>query len=144
MAAAFPAQSIPNSSVDQQFAFAKRVTARLLLSAAEVVCSYPQKSGEEALRPSPLLGGLVGQAVPPVDANHRPAPLEELTHDPAPPLGDNRYVRGGMSVIADQSACNTCIKEATLFRGEIFSEEERNLSGSFWGHHVSKELSADP
>jgi probable DNA repair protein len=98
---------IPNSSVEQQFAFAKRTTARLLRSADQVICSYPQQSGEEALRPSPMLSGMqeVGQALLPADGNQRPAPLEELIHDPAPPLGDNRYVKGGMSVIADQSAC---------------------------------------
>jgi RecB family exonuclease len=33
------------------------------------------------------------------------ATLEELSGEIAPPLGEQRFVKGGMSVIADQSAC---------------------------------------
>ena len=44
---------MPHSSPDRELHYARRVTARLLASAPEVVCSYPLFSGEEQLRASP-------------------------------------------------------------------------------------------
>jgi probable DNA repair protein len=96
---------MPNSSVEQQFAFAKRVTSRLWISAGEVICSWPMRSGEEALRPSPLLSDMADAEFSDSVNIHLPAALQELADDAAPPLGEDRFVGGGMSVIADQSAC---------------------------------------
>ena len=55
--AATPA-GMPHSSPERELAYARRVTARLLASAPEVVCSYPLFSGEEKLRVSPLIEAL--------------------------------------------------------------------------------------
>ena len=49
---------MPHSSPERELAYARRVTERLLDSAAEVVCSYPLFSGEEKLRVSPLIEAL--------------------------------------------------------------------------------------
>ena len=49
---------MPHSSPERELAYARRVTERLLDSAPEVVCSYPQYSGDEKLRVSPLIENL--------------------------------------------------------------------------------------
>jgi ATP-dependent helicase/nuclease subunit B len=99
------AAGVPNSSAELQYSYAKSVTARLLASASEVVCSYPLREGEEGLRASPLIAGLARVEMP-QELGSDPLPeLEELTDDAAPPLDADRFVKGGMSVIADQSAC---------------------------------------
>jgi probable DNA repair protein len=99
------AAGAPGSSAEQQAAYAARVTARLLAAAPEVICSYPERDGEEMLRPSPLIAGL------PVIQDERPGALfeaielEVVADDQAPPLAGNSVQRGGMNVVADQSAC---------------------------------------
>ena len=106
----------PNSSVDLQFARARRTMGALLRSAAEVVCSYPERDSETALRASPILTGMPirvdrSLAAPvqyrldgTLELDGR-VDLEAVEDDHAPPLGAERFVKGGMSVIADQSAC---------------------------------------
>jgi ATP-dependent helicase/nuclease subunit B len=100
------AAGVPNSTVEAQFAQAKRITGRLLRAADTVVCSYPLREAEAGLRPSPFLkdmpeweGISVGTEEP------KGVALEMLVADFAPQLGAERLVRGGMSVIADQSKC---------------------------------------
>jgi ATP-dependent helicase/nuclease subunit B len=96
---------IPLSSVDLQFELAKRMTSRLLRSADKVVCSYPAGDGEASLRPSPFLVQMAEWQPPAPPEPDLAATLEVLEDDVAPPLGEDRFVKGGMSVIADQSAC---------------------------------------
>jgi probable DNA repair protein len=100
---------MPNSSVDLQYALARRMNGRLLRSADEVICSYPTTDGEASLRPSPFLAGIAEVQMPGFVSlsfsASRSAGLEMLEGDAAPPLGEDRFVKGGMSVIADQSAC---------------------------------------
>ena len=106
----------PNSSVDLQFLHARRTMGALLRSAVDVVCSYPERDSEAALRASPILKGMPMR----VDRSlAKPAQyrldgtlelegrvdLEAVEDEQAPPLGTERFVKGGMSVIADQSAC---------------------------------------
>jgi probable DNA repair protein len=95
----------PNSSVEQQYGYASRVTARLLRSASEVVCSYPLLHGEEALRASPLIAGLEIMEPNEPEPVSQAAELEEVTRDAAPPFEEGSFMKGGMSVLADQSAC---------------------------------------
>jgi RecB family exonuclease len=99
------AAGIPNSTVEREYARVKRATARLLASGHEVVCSYRRTNGDEELRPSPLIAGL--EEFPSLEELVRtpPAVLEVVAVDPAPPLAGDRFVKGGMGVIADQSAC---------------------------------------
>jgi len=97
---------VPRSSVELQAALARRITGRLLRSADDVVLSYPESDGETELRPSPLLE-MAGRRMA-MGARRdvsAAAELEALEPDNAPPLGETRLVKGGMSVIADQSAC---------------------------------------
>jgi probable DNA repair protein len=99
------AAGAPNSSIERQYSYAKLLHSRLLLSAPDTICSYPRLDGETALRPSPFLSGMASIEIP---LETKPAPVprwEQLTADPAPALTAGTFVHGGMSVIADQSAC---------------------------------------
>jgi ATP-dependent helicase/nuclease subunit B len=106
------AAGMPHSSPERELAYVRRVTRRLLDSAPEVVCSYPQYSGEEKLRVSPLIEHLP-------EATNLPAGAEtalqrifsiapKLDTPPlgdAPPLSGDAVQAGGIRVIADQAAC---------------------------------------
>jgi probable DNA repair protein len=104
---------MPHSSPERELAYGKRVTGRLLASAAEVVCSYPLFSGEEKLRVSPLI-----EAVPEVPASGvafdaplrrifaAAPPLEVQPSGQAPELAPGTVQKGGMNVLADQAACS--------------------------------------
>jgi RecB family exonuclease len=100
------AAGMPNSSVENQYAQARRITNRLLRAAEDVICSYPLRDGEAGLRPSPFL-----ESIRPAEdlPRPKPAPLPyvplETVHDVTLPLGEIPFVKGGMSVIADQAAC---------------------------------------
>ncbi len=103
---------MPHSSPDRELHYARRVTARLLASAPEVVCSYPLFSGEEQLRASPLLEALpeAAEFAAPFETSLRKifscaVPLEQQPDSQAPPLTAGTPQRGGMSVLADQAAC---------------------------------------
>jgi ATP-dependent helicase/nuclease subunit B len=100
------AADMPNSSVEAQYAQARRMTNRLFRAAEDVICSYPQRDGEAGLRPSPFLENIrQAEDLPrPKTAPTPPIQLESA-EDITAPLGEARFVKGGMSVIADQSAC---------------------------------------
>jgi probable DNA repair protein len=106
------AACMPHSSPERELAYARRITDRLLASAAEVVCSYPLFSGEEKLRVSPLIETLPEVAASDVifDAPLRrifaaTVPLEVLPVGRAPSLAPGTEQSGGMGVLADQAAC---------------------------------------
>jgi len=103
---------LPHSSPERELDHARRVTARLLDSAPEVVCSCPLFSGEEKLRTSPLI-----EALPEVDEPgtafetslrrifSAAVPLEQQPAGQGPPVAPGTPQSGGMSVLADQAAC---------------------------------------
>lgn len=104
---------LPHSSEALELQAAQAVTGRMLASAGEVVVSYPQRSGDEELRPSPLVvhlpvAGLEALRLWPVavwrDAVHESARLITLEEDPAPPLEDEQ-AKGGSAVFKLQAAC---------------------------------------
>ena len=106
------AAGMPHSSPERELAYARRVTARLLGSAPEVVCSYPQYSGDEQLRVSPLIENLPKAAGPPEAAEtalqrvfSSTAVLDGVPSGDAPPISSEAVQSGGMKVIADQAAC---------------------------------------
>ncbi len=103
---------MPHSSPDRELHYARRVTARLLASAPEVVCSYPLFSGEEQLRASPLLEALpeAAEFAAPFETSLRKifsstVPLDRQPDSQAPPLAASTLQRGGMGVLANQAAC---------------------------------------
>ena len=103
---------MPHSSPERELAYARRVTARLLGSAPEVVCSHPQYSGDEQLRVSPLIENLPEAARLPEAAEtalqrvfSSAAVLDGFPSGDAPPISSEAVQSGGMKVIADQAAC---------------------------------------
>ncbi len=106
------AAGLPHSSPERELAYARRVTARLLAAAPEVVCSFARYSGEEALRVSPLIEMLpevrAAAALPESMARRLFSTGPELDRQPAgsaPPVTPGSVQRGGMSVLKDQAAC---------------------------------------
>ena len=104
---------LPHSSEERELHVSRAITRRLLTSAVEVIVSFPQRSGDEELRPSPLITDL--SIVDPEDLRlwpastwrddvHDSARLTTLEEDPAPPL-KNEEVSGGSAVFKLQAAC---------------------------------------
>jgi ATP-dependent helicase/nuclease subunit B len=106
------AAGMPHSSPERELAYARRLTARLLSSAPEVICSYPRHSGEETLRVSPLIEPVpeVSQGAAPPDTVLRRVfaagvAMEVQPPDQAPPLAAGTLQHGGINVLQDQAAC---------------------------------------
>jgi ATP-dependent helicase/nuclease subunit B len=106
------AAGMPHSSPERELKFARSVTARLLASAPEIVCSYPSFSGEEKLRISPLIEALpeMTNSIAPFETPLRKiflasVPLDQQPLGQAPPVLPGTLQRGGMQVLADQAAC---------------------------------------
>ncbi len=106
---------MPHASAEREFEFARRVTARLLESADDVVLSHAVREEEAPLGPSPLISALPALEAPgvPVSAWRSPAwhvhaarpALEEWTDERAPALAPGERVRGGAGILRDQAAC---------------------------------------
>jgi ATP-dependent helicase/nuclease subunit B len=103
---------MPHSSPERELTYARRVTARLLASAPEVVCSYPLFSGEEKLRASPLIEELPEAAdlgatfeTPLRKIFSAAVPLDQQPDSQASPVTRGASQSGGMTVLADQAAC---------------------------------------
>ena len=104
---------LPHSSEERELQVSRTMTRRMLASANEVVVSFPQRSGDEELRPSPLITDL-SIADPEIlrlwpaptwrNIVHNSARLTPLEEDPAPPLM-NEEVKGGSAVFKLQAAC---------------------------------------
>ncbi|MGZ4824248.1 MAG: PD-(D/E)XK nuclease family protein [Terriglobales bacterium] len=103
---------MPHSSPERELNYTRSVTARLLASAPEIVCSYPLFSGEEKLRISPLIEALpeVENSIAPFETPLRKVfyaavPLDQQPMGQAPLVLPGTSQRGGMQVLADQAAC---------------------------------------
>ena len=104
---------LPHASAAIEFQFAQRLTARLLLSAGDVMVSSPRSEADEELRPSPLVAQLpAAYAViaarrdyrSQLQAEHARA-AETYMDTRAPALQDGEQVRGGAYLLTAQSAC---------------------------------------
>jgi probable DNA repair protein len=106
---------MPRAGSEQQLAWARRWTTRMLASAGQVVVSHPRRRGDEALRASALIAHLAPHgpdalAVSGVPGDvarvHEAVPtLEVLDDQRAPAVEAGKAVRGGVSVFKDQAAC---------------------------------------
>ena len=75
-------------------------------NAPVVIFSWPQRSGESPLRPSPLLAGLPRRVV--AENVLRPisrTSLETIADDRAPPVKPGEHVRGGTALLQAQAIC---------------------------------------
>jgi probable DNA repair protein len=107
--------AMPRASSEQQLAWARAWTARMLASAGEVIVSHPGKLGDEPLRPSALIADVaqgdddalnVSRVAGDARQVHQARPPAEILHDElAPAVDTSRPVHGGVSVFKDQAAC---------------------------------------
>ncbi len=101
---------LPQGSAAGMLELARRLTDEWLSCAGEVVLSFPQREEDREFEPSPLILNVPERplALPEYasyrDAVHRLRAIERGTDVKAPPLRDTA-VRGGASVLRDQSAC---------------------------------------
>ena len=102
-------RAMPRACPDTEQALANRLVQQLGAAAAEACFSYPLREGDEPLRPSPALAplgpaelgaGVPGGIAPRIFAARR---VEQLTDVLGPGVAGE--VRGGSSLLADQSAC---------------------------------------
>jgi hypothetical protein len=96
--------AVPADTLDH----ARRILARIVASATSVVLSWPLADGEAGLMPSPLLEAWGDRAVSRADdpgwfaARLCGEPLEEVRHDPVPPVRPGERVRGGAYTVQSQ------------------------------------------
>jgi probable DNA repair protein len=106
---------MPHASAEWELAAAERFMSMWLHSAENVVMSYPQNDGDEALRASPLLAVLEEVAPDALPQSKIPtyghqlqrsaAVREDLCDYTAPAVAKGASVRGGTSLFKDQGAC---------------------------------------
>ena len=109
------ALQMPRASSEQQLAWARAWTERMLASAGEVIVSHARQQADESLRPSALIARLpagdwasavIHRAAGDAGGMHAAAPALETLDDRVAPAVDTRLaVRGGVSVFKDQAAC---------------------------------------
>jgi probable DNA repair protein len=97
---------VPQSSPALSLAYARRATARMLSSAAEVFVSFAAVEGERTLNASPLVTSLP-KAKAPVYQRVRPplVKLESLVDVQGPPLPAGAGQQGGARVLELEAAC---------------------------------------
>ncbi len=104
---------LPHSSEDKELQVARRATERLLISAGEVIVSYPRRDGDNELRVSSLIKNVkeieletlkLSKNVTWSEQVRKSAKLDMLEIDPAPPLGE-AVAKGGSSLLKHQANC---------------------------------------
>ena len=102
---------LPHASADRELEFAGKIVRRLLASAPDVVLSYPMWEGEQRREPTPLVPGvdwrMPGEQAPNgwAVSMKGAAPLESLSDEIAPPMGNLLDQKGGASLFRDMAAC---------------------------------------
>ncbi len=129
---------LPHACAAWEFGFAQRLTAGLLSCAAQVIVSHPRRSGDEDLRPSPLIAHLPAEdaaaagtcsALHPLILAARP-PLESLVDQRAPPLAPGSAVSRGTGVFKDQAACPFRAFAHARLAAQALDEPEPGLDAS--------------
>ena len=104
---------LPHSSEDRELQLAREATQRWLVSAGEVIVSYPKRNGDEELRASSLIKNVgeveletlkLYRALTWSEQVHKSAKLEALELDPVPPL-EAEQAKGGSSILTHQANC---------------------------------------
>jgi ATP-dependent helicase/nuclease subunit B len=105
------AAGLPQGSVDDALAAARRMTARWRVAASEVVLSHPLHEGDRELQPSPLIAA-VAEMQPDItdypefgSAIHAARAMTTGSGDAAPALIGSAVAGGGTALLKDQAAC---------------------------------------
>lgn len=104
---------LPHSGAALELDFARRLTARLLASAPDVMVSTAVAEGDTPLRPSPLVAGLPAIEMPALASRaYRvqlqagyPQSVEHYVDPRAPALHPGEQTRGGTGLIKSQAIC---------------------------------------
>ena len=112
-AALLRSQQVAHASAEVELDFAKRVQARLLRAAPQLIFSHACADGARLLRVSPLLATLPfsqGVVLPPSGlawqmATAADAAIETLVDALAPPVADGERVSGGTWLLRAQAIC---------------------------------------
>ena len=105
---------MPHSSAQRELRFARQVTRRLTTAAPEVVFSLPQRDGDRAVQPSPLITPYPERQREELLSTTRPSLWQHLGHGggvqwwsdvPAPALASGTLVRGGAGALKAQALC---------------------------------------
>ena len=97
------AARVPGSSSDQSLAFSTHLLARIGRAAPSLTCSYADHSGDEPIRPSPLIAGAWEQQ-PTSLRLHSPAPLDRLAQPTGPAVSDP-HQPGGAYLVRNMALC---------------------------------------
>jgi len=114
--------AIPMSSGALAYEASQQLWTRLLQSAPSVEISYARQRDERELLPSSFVARMEPQGCCVPDAEIVQLPLEDFDDAPNVPLGLNEAVRGGASIIKNQSDCP--FRAFATHRLGIFSLEE--------------------
>lgn len=103
---------LPHASPERELDYLKRISARLLMLAPEVIVSHPRQDEGRELEPSPLFDHLPEMDGWPELSNlplperwGESAPLEYLVDHQAPTLAQGEEAPGGARLLELQSAC---------------------------------------
>ena len=131
---------LPHSSPAREWEFAERTFARLRASAPDVVVSWPQRSGDVQLRPSPLLERIPrGQQVRSLAARPVQVAVEQWIDERGPAL-ENPSPRGGTQVIRLQSSCPFRAFAEIRLNARSLEPAELGLTAADKGKAVHKAL----
>ncbi len=97
------AARLPGSSSDQSLAFSAHLLARIGRAAPSLTLSYADHSGDEPIRPSPLIAGH-WEHQPNSLRTHELAPLDRVAESRGPAIAHPEQP-GGASLIKDMSLC---------------------------------------
>ncbi len=105
---------LPHANEKLEFERATKASDRLIESAGKVVISYPCRSGDELLRPSPMFSDIDvihGKSLDAWDGKHwmdeiqNQSSMVQLLDDTAPAVTDLSEVKGGTAVFKLQASC---------------------------------------
>ncbi|WP_371323526.1 PD-(D/E)XK nuclease family protein [Dechloromonas sp. ZY10] len=138
-----------HASAEVELDFARRVTARLLQSAPEVVLSWAQADGNRIRRPSPLLPGGRSLALPATvptsaarAAQQAGSDCEEIDDSRAPPLAAGESVAGGSWLLRAQAICPAWAFHQFRLHAEALDEAVEGLDPAARGTLVHAALEA--
>ena len=104
--------AMPHATAERELQFGEQVIARLRTAAAQVVFSYPRRSGDSPQRPSPLLPAATCDTAPQFSApqdllslSRALGPALEILDDSQGPVLNDELVEGGTTLLKDQAHC---------------------------------------
>lgn len=137
--------NVAHASPEREFAFADRVTRRLLTSADNVMVSYPLKDGDTVLCPSPLIAHL-----DPVESDQQgenwqekmfeTAAFENVKDQHGPAADARTRISGGTGLLKLQASCPFSAFAAYRLKAEALEMPESGLNARQRGSLVHNAL----